>query len=65
MVERRLKQAGEMVAFYAGCAGLGLLAFVIGYYTLTHWYPSKVQFLHHQLMKMGEPTEPAHFPFLD
>jgi len=34
----RLKQAGEMVAFYAGCAGLGLLAFVIGYYTLTHWF---------------------------
>jgi hypothetical protein len=37
-VERRLKQAGEIAAFYSGCAGLVLLALLIGYYTLTHWF---------------------------
>jgi len=34
---------------------------------LSYWFgtPAKFYARHHQLMKMGEPTEPAHFPFLD
>ena len=39
-MEKRMKREGllEVISFYAGCAGLGLLSLVIGYYTLTHWF---------------------------
>jgi hypothetical protein len=36
---QRLKQVGEIGAFYAGVACLGLLSLVIGWYAITHFIP--------------------------